>query len=55
MRLPSPFEPDRFGVALCTVAGLMNLVVMIDAYTVAEEAGEPKTGAAATGAQEATA
>jgi len=29
------------GVVLCTVAGLMNLVVMIDAYTIAESAVLP--------------
>lgn len=28
------------GVAMCAVAGLMNLIVMIDAYTVAEDAGK---------------
>ena len=27
------------GVILCTVAGLMNLVVMVDAFTVAEKQG----------------
>ncbi len=34
--------PDMFdlGVALCTVAGFMNLIVMIDAYTVAEGVAE---------------
>ena len=31
---PSPFMDH--GVAMCAVAGLMNLVVMIDAYTIAE-------------------
>jgi hypothetical protein len=38
------------GVILCTVAGFMNLVVMVDAYTVAERSGEaaaaPAGGAA---------
>jgi hypothetical protein len=29
------------GVVLCTVAGLMNLVVMVDAYTVAERSAFP--------------
>ena len=29
------------GVVLCTVAGLMNLVVMVDAYTVAERSVFP--------------
>ncbi|MFO1077442.1 MAG: DUF6677 family protein [Planctomycetota bacterium] len=29
------------GVVLCTVAGLMNLVVMVDAYTVAERSSFP--------------
>ncbi len=28
------------GVAICTVAGFMNLIVMIDAYTIAEERTE---------------
>ncbi|MHC5062491.1 MAG: DUF6677 family protein [Planctomycetota bacterium] len=27
------------GVALCTVAGFMNVIVMVDAYTVAEQSG----------------
>lgn len=39
------------GVVLCTVAGLMNLVVMVDAYTVAERSVFPiKTPAAAEAA-----
>ena len=32
-------EPSAYidhGIALCTVAGFMNVIVMIDAYTVAE-------------------
>ncbi|MBX3464892.1 MAG: hypothetical protein KF830_17120 [Planctomycetes bacterium] len=34
--------PDlQLGVVLCTVAGLMNLVVMVDAYTVAERSVFP--------------
>jgi hypothetical protein len=34
--------PDGFdlGIALCTVAGFMNLIVIVDAYTVAEAAAE---------------
>lgn len=32
------------GVVLCTVAGLMNLVVMVDAYTVAERSVFPVKG-----------
>jgi len=31
------------GVAMCAVAGLMNLIAMVDAYTVAEEAGAKTT------------
>ncbi len=31
----------QMGVVLCTVAGLMNLVVMVDAYTVAERSAFP--------------
>ena len=34
--------PDlQLGVVLCTVAGLMNLVVMVDAFTVAERSAFP--------------
>lgn len=32
------------GVAMCAVAGLMNVIVMVDAYTVAEEAGPSTSG-----------
>lgn len=35
-----PFDLD-LGIVLCTVAGLMNLVVMVDAYTVAERTAFP--------------
>lgn len=35
-----PFDL-QLGVVLCTVAGLMNLVVMVDAYTVAERSVFP--------------
>ena len=44
--LTAPLEyasiPDGFdlGTALCAVAGFMNLIVMIDAYTIAEQATE---------------
>jgi hypothetical protein len=37
------------GVVLCTVAGLMNLVVMVDAYTVAERSVFPLKHAAGAG------
>ncbi|MGE3173502.1 MAG: DUF6677 family protein [Planctomycetota bacterium] len=37
----------ELGTNLCTVAGLMNLVVMIDAYTVAERRSFPLPAAAA--------
>ena len=36
----SPIDLD-LGIVLCTVAGLMNLVVMCDAYTVAERSVFP--------------
>lgn len=36
----TPLHLD-LGVVLCTVAGLMNLVVMVDAYTVAERSALP--------------
>ena len=42
-----PGEWVDHGVAMCAVAGLMNLIVMIDAYTVAEQAGGEGAGAAA--------
>ena len=32
---------DSLGIVLCTVAGLMNLVVVCDAYTVAERSVFP--------------
>jgi hypothetical protein len=35
-----PFDLD-LGIVLCTVAGLMNLVVMVDAFTVAERTAFP--------------
>lgn len=38
-------EGHDLGIVLCTVAGLMNLVVMIDAYTVAERAVLPSRAA----------
>jgi hypothetical protein len=38
------------GIVLCTVAGLMNLVVMVDAYTIAERSVFPVQSAAAEGA-----
>ncbi len=37
------------GIVLCTVAGLMNLVVMVDAYTVAERAAVPEVDAVPAG------
>ena len=43
----TPIDLD-LGIVLCTVAGLMNLVVMCDAYTVAERSLFPlRSGAAA--------
>ncbi len=42
--------PPRFidhGVAMCTVAGFMNLVVMIDAYTLSEQRAGAPAGARA--------
>ena len=64
MRVTStPLELD-LGVILCTVAGLMNLVVMCDAFTVAERSvffvpldGEAGGGSAVptTGSEEASA
>lgn len=36
------------GVILCTVAGLMNLIVMVDAFTVAERSSFPLKGQAVT-------
>jgi hypothetical protein len=36
----APVNVD-LGIVLCTVAGLMNLVVMIDAFTVAERSVFP--------------
>ena len=35
-----PFDL-QLGIVLCTVAGLMNLVVMVDAFTVAERSAFP--------------
>jgi TM2 domain-containing membrane protein YozV len=46
----APVEMDTFpehldlGTVLCTVAGLMNLVVMVDAFTVTERSVFPLTG-----------
>lgn len=37
----APPELD-LGIVLCTVAGLMNLIVMVDAFTVAERSAFPK-------------
>lgn len=37
----------ELGVCLCTVAGLMNLVVIVDAYTLAEQQGAATSEAAA--------
>jgi hypothetical protein len=39
----------QLGVVLCTVAGLMNLVVMVDAFTVAERSAFPVGRAAPVG------
>lgn len=39
-RVGEPFDL-QLGIVLCTVAGLMNLVVMIDAFTVAERSVFP--------------
>jgi hypothetical protein len=44
----TPIDLD-LGIVLCTVAGLMNLVVMCDAYTVAERSLFPLGGAPADG------
>jgi hypothetical protein len=44
-----PIDLD-LGIVLCTVAGLMNLVVMCDAYTVAERSVFPVKMLSATGA-----
>ena len=41
----APLDLD-LGIVLCTVAGLMNLVVMVDAYTVAERSVFPVKPAA---------
>lgn len=41
LRMESAPEHLSLGVVLCTVAGLMNLVVMVDAYTVAERSVFP--------------
>ncbi len=46
----APLNLD-LGIVLCTVAGLMNLVVMVDAFTVAERTAFPLP---ATAAQEVT-
>lgn len=51
----TPIDLD-LGIVLCTVAGLMNLVVMCDAYTVAERSLFPLSGKPAettTGPQQA--
>jgi len=47
----SPIDLD-LGVVLCTVAGLMNLVVMVDAFTVAERSVFPVRAASDAGARE---
>ena len=39
-RTGEPFDL-QLGIVLCTVAGLMNLVVMVDAYSVAERSVFP--------------
>ena len=36
-----PASQPELGIVLCTVAGMMNLVVMVDAYTIAERATFP--------------
>jgi hypothetical protein len=41
MRMESAPANLDLGIVLCTVAGLMNLVVMVDAYTVAERSVFP--------------
>lgn len=40
-RMEEPVVQLDLGIVLCTVAGLMNLVVMVDAYTVAERSAFP--------------
>ena len=39
-RVEAPMD-NQLGVVLCTVAGFMNLVVMVDAFTVAERSVFP--------------
>lgn len=41
LRMEAAPEGLQLGIVLCTVAGLMNLVVMVDAYTVAERSAFP--------------
>jgi hypothetical protein len=41
MRMEGAPQNLDLGLVLCTVAGLMNLVVMVDAYTVAERSVFP--------------
>ena len=43
----TPIDLD-LGIVLCTVSGLMNLVLMCDAYTVAERSVFPVKGRAAS-------
>lgn len=47
----TPIDAD-LGIVLCTVAGLMNLVVMCDAYTVAERSLFPLGGDAAQASED---
>lgn len=48
----TPIDLD-LGIVLCTVAGLMSLVVMCDAYTVAERSRFPLQSSGASGATSA--
>ena len=50
MRLEAAPDHADLGLVLCTVAGLMNLVVMVDAYTVAERSVFPVRRAAESAA-----
>ena len=47
----TPIDLD-LGIVLCTVSGLMNLVVMCDAYTVAERSALPLPAGVAGGSDE---
>lgn len=49
LQMTSYPEQLDLGIILCTVAGFMNLVMMVDAYTVAERSGEVAATPAAAG------